>query len=96
MDRGAWQAVVHRVAKSGHSYSGFARARASPEAASAFPPCFCFYTSSSAMQRKKNDMKVLYVLVEISVSLLDCFEYIENQYTDYLKSYIQYVNKFRS
>lgn len=59
-------------------------------------PCFCFYTSSSAMQRKKNDMKVLQVLVEISVSLLDCFEYIENQYTDYLKSYIQYVNKFRS
>ena len=41
VDRGAWQAVVHRVAKSGHSCSGFARARASPEAASAFPPCFC-------------------------------------------------------
>ena len=41
VDRGAWQAVVHRVAKSGHSCSGFACARASPEAASAFPRCFC-------------------------------------------------------
>ena len=39
--RGAWRAVVHRVAKSGHSCSGFVRTHASPEATSAFPQCFC-------------------------------------------------------
>lgn len=55
---------------------------------------FLYIKFSNAKKEKWYESTI--ASVEISVSLLDCFEYIENQYTDYLKSYIQYVNKFKS
>ena len=47
-------------------------------------------------KERKMIWKYYSFLLKFLYLYLTVIEYIENQYTDYLKSYIQYVNKFKS